>query len=157
MLKKRMSFISAETPRMGFSMNILRGHTIKMKKKSHTKPIQLIFNNRKKKLETWVGLEPGTFRVERSTADKKKKRRAKTNSRGGLMMFHPRRKTPSIQMEAKNWDTKINPGREMLPEMMDFPFLRGYLLLYLLTYFYMYSSTYCCTHVRTVVRSTYYC
>ena len=73
------------------------------------------------------------------------------------MMFHPRRKTPSIQMEAKNWDTKINPGREMLPEMMDFPFLRGYLLLYLLTYFYMYSSTYCCTHVRTVVRSTYYC
>ena len=83
MLKKRMSFISAETPRMGFSMKILRGHTIKMKKKSHTKPIQLIFNNRKKKLETWVGLEPGTFRVERSTADKKKNGVQKQIAGGG--------------------------------------------------------------------------
>lgn len=69
----------------------------------------------------------------------------------GMIIYSiPNKRTPSIQIETKNGDTKRNPVGQMPPEMETPPL--GYLLLYLLhlqLYLLKYCGTYgayCCTY-----------
>ena len=70
LLKKGMC-LNVQTSHMGFSMTVLKCHTIQPKRqKSHLRPVQI---EKAKEKASNVGLEPGTwaYRVERSTAEQK--------------------------------------------------------------------------------------
>ena len=43
----------------------------------------------------------------------------RTKIPGGMIVFHPRKKTPSVQIETQERGHEKNPGREMPPEIME--------------------------------------
>ena len=59
-------------------------------------------------------------RIGHSTAEPKHPGiRKNISGGGGVIMFHPRKKRPPIQLQPQTRDTKINPGREKPPKMFE--------------------------------------
>ena len=106
-LKKRIMF-----------MTVLKCHMIHPQK-SHTK-IHTTTQNQKKARN--VGSEPGTlaYRVEAVPAEEKKEMQ-RTIPRGGMTMFHPRKKAHSIRMETQKRRREKIPGGNYLRKLWKSP------------------------------------